>query len=50
VPGASNAAFTLMLTSSTAGTFSKSTTLNPNTVYNVLAVGSFSSPEMLLIR
>jgi hypothetical protein len=48
VPGASNAAFTLMLTSSTAGTFSTATTLNPNTVYNVLAVGSFPTPQLLI--
>jgi hypothetical protein len=48
VPGAANASFALVLSSSTAGTFSTSTTLNPNTVYNVLAVGSFPSPQLLI--
>lgn len=46
--GVSNATFGLALSSSTAGTFSTSTTLNPNTVYNVLAVGSFPTPQLLI--
>jgi len=48
VTTSSNTTFTLMLSSSTAGTFSTSTTLNPNTVYNILAVGSFPSPQLLI--
>lgn len=49
VPGVSNATFSLVLSSSTAGASpASSQQLNPNTVYNVLAVGSFPSPQLLI--
>jgi hypothetical protein len=49
VPGVSNATFSLVLSSSTAGASPASPQqLNPNTVYNVLAVGSFPSPQLLI--